>query len=242
MTDIDYHNLNQSQFAEYAGVSRQAVSILIKKSTVVKKENGKIDIDDPVNSFYLDGRKDAPRVVTNPKGAKGGPADLPEDKPIKTKPKPAPKKRGRPKKTDPKPVKQKHAETVKTNPPAGEERPSLQKQKLELEVKKLKENVEKAKLENAKARAEVCEIDTLAVTVLDYCIALNKNLLDNPRSFVDDFEAGMKMGKSKTELTDILRKPISEAIEDTMNLIVKEIKKYKDAARRAMKENAEVDK
>jgi hypothetical protein len=223
MTKTDLHDLNQSQFAEYAGVSRQNISALIKKGEIIKKENGKIDIDDPVNAFYLDGRKDAPRVVTNPKGAKGGPADLPGDKPVK----PKPKKRGRPKKTDPKSAEEKPVETNKPSPPQGEEGPSLQKQKLQYEVDKLREQKIGLKMDNAKKRGQLFEIESLGETVFGYISALNQNIMEMPASFLDELEAALKSKKSRAERLNIITAPICEAIAETKEEIQKEIKKAK---------------
>ena len=49
--------LNQSQFANLSGVSKQAVSKGIKDKLIVKNEDGKIDISDPINAKYLSSSK-----------------------------------------------------------------------------------------------------------------------------------------------------------------------------------------
>jgi hypothetical protein len=105
-------------------------------------------------------------------------------------------------------------------------------QKMRLEVENLREKLEKSKLENKKARAALVEIDTLGSTLFGYLIALNKNILSMPQSYVDEFDAAKKAGKSKTELTDILTKPISTAIIDSRDQIKKEIQKYKRHVRK----------
>lgn len=218
--------MTQSDFAKLAGVSRQNISALVKKGEIIKEDNGGINPENEANAIYLAGRKDAPRVITNP-----APKKIKPEKEVKEI-----KKRGRPKKSKNEteiiiPIIDTPSSKKEGDPP------SLQKQKLLLEVEKLKENVEKARLENAKARAEVCEVDTLLNVVIGYCIALNKSILNMPKSYIDDFEIAMKQGKSKTILNDILTAPISMEIEETIQIIKKEIKKYKDAARRAMIKN-----
>lgn len=86
---------------------------------------------------------------------------------------------------------------------------------------------EKAEIDLKKARAELAELETIGRVCIGYLIALNQSLLDQPRSFIDELSSGIKAGKSKTDLTDIARKPAMNAISESIELIKKEIAKYK---------------
>ena len=99
--------------------------------------------------------------------------------------------------------------------------------------KKIIFDSEKAEIELKKSRAELIDIETMGETVMGYLMTLNQTILDAPRSFVDNFESGVKTGKSKSDLTDILRAPIMEAIKDTKEIITKELRKHKAAVKKA---------
>ena len=213
--------LTQSAFADKAGVSRQNISSLIKKGLLIK-EDGKLNIENETNKFYLQQRKENPRIITNPGNAKKKTTS--QKKPIK--------KVSRETKTvKKKPAVKKQEESENTEDTQDNKDEPLTMQKQRLEIEKLKEQRDKLKLENEKSRGLLCETETLGQALIGYCIALNKNLLDQPRSFIDEFEASLKMGKSKTELTDILRIPASQAIKSSIDIMKKEVKKYKRAVR-----------
>lgn len=83
--------LNQSQFAEKAGVSRAAVSKAIKKGRVIRDPDLGIDLSHAVNREYLNS-ENASRTRRDNKGDRPGPKKAyPKPKPLK-KVKPKPKK------------------------------------------------------------------------------------------------------------------------------------------------------
>lgn len=212
--------------------------------------DGKVDTEDPSFLDRYDKKiipeefqklKDKIDKKNNPK-----PKVKPEPK-IKTV-ETAAKKRGKPKKEKPvepaeskKDIKPKiKTETKKPVIPESEGDPELKalaqkatRAKFRAEIAK----ADKAEIELKKTRSELIEVETLAKTLIGYCMALNQNLLDQPRSFVDKFESGVKTGKSKTALTDILREPAMDAIKESIEMIRKEIKKYK----RHIKEDSKVN-
>jgi hypothetical protein len=95
---------------------------------------------------------------------------------------------------------------------------------------------DKAELELKKSRAEVAEIQTIGQVCIGYLMALNQTLLDQPRSWIDEISLGIKAGKSKTDLTDMARKPAMEAIAESIEIIKKEIKKYKRDTKSSLNE------
>lgn len=230
--------LTISAFSQLAECSRQNIHSLVKKGELIKDDDGKMDPVNPINAEYLAARKIGKRKITN----RGG--KVPGNNPPEIK-KTVKKKESENKiKTEKKQEKKKTVISFpQTTPEDTDEekerrreeatKRAIEKSKLELE--KLKEDVETRRLKNEKERGKLCEVDTLGKTLIGYVIALNKTLLDQPRSFVDEFESAIKMGKSKTELTDIIRKPASSAIMETKDIIKKEIQKFKRAVVEAEK-------
>jgi len=86
---------------------------------------------------------------------------------------------------------------------------------------------EKAEMELKKARAELAELQSIGQVCIGYLMALNQNILDQPRSWISELTSGIKAGKSMTALTDIARNPAMSAIAETIDLINREIAKYK---------------
>lgn len=235
--------LNQSAFARLAGCKRQNVWASIQNGTLKKDDNGLLDPEHPDNKFWLETRHVTESVPSTKRGPKKKEV-VQEIPPPKKEPKKKVekivtpeitrdehigsardenKKHGNKKDSQNKKDPQDHDDEHKNEP--------MQAQKIRLEVEKLREQRDKLKIENQKARAELVDRELLADALFGYLIALNKKMMDLPLSYVDEFESAMKLGKSKTELTDILRKPISEVIIDCRDQIKKEIESYKRMAK-----------
>lgn len=120
-------------------------------------------------------------------------------------------------------------------PPTNLEEPDKPKTELQIlseksAIAKFKKDIfaaDKAELDLKKSRAQLAELDSIGQTCITFCVALAQSLLDQPRSWIDEVTSGIKAGKSKTELTDIARKPEMASIAETKELILKEIAKYK---------------
>jgi len=98
-------------------------------------------------------------------------------------------------------------------------------------IKKINEG-KKSEIELKKIRAEVIDIETIAVELVGYLTALNQNIMEMPKGFFDEFHSGMKSKKSRADLIDIITKPICEAIQETKIRVTKTIKKERDKAHR----------
>jgi hypothetical protein len=172
-------------------------------------DDGKVDIDD---SGFI--KKYSHKVI---------PEELEKLKnkkvPVKKVPVKTPKPKSKEKKEiviDPPPEK-----------PKDEELSDLQRKSTIAKCKSEIYKSEKAEMELKKARAELAELQTIGQVCIGYLMAVNQNLLDQPRSWIDEISSGIKAGKSKTDLTDLARKPAMEAISEAIELINKEIAKYK---------------
>lgn len=215
-------------------------------------ENGKIDISSPI---FIDRYGDHLAEWEELKSTKSKPESKPKTE-SKTKPKPKPeaepepetepkKKPGRPKgsKNKPKPKSEPKKqrthrqqvqdkikadrETAKFLTNEDDEVKELQKKSIIAKYQKTILDKEKAEMELRKARADLAEIQTIGSICIGYLVALNQELLDQPRSFIDELTSGIKAGKSKTDLTDIARKPAMIAIAEAQEFIKKEIARYK---------------
>ena len=206
--------LSATKFAELAEVSRQIITRLSNKGTLVKN-GSKLDIKNPTNKFYLEGReiKLGKKILENFK---------PETKkePIKKKVKISPTFKIK-EEVKPKPKPKPKPKYVNNND-SDEEIP-LQQQKLKIEVEKLKEQKDKLVRENAVGRAELISKKEVADRLFGYLIALNKNIMGIPLGYIDDFEAAVKSKSTRSEKTNILTIPICEAIEETKIELKKEI-------------------
>lgn len=209
--------LSISAFARLAGCTRQNISSLVKKELLII-EDKKLDVDNEINQYYLQQRKENPRAVTNP-GKPNEPVKK-ENKIIVKKPEPDKKKK--------KPVSKKPPEKSDSQKSSKVGKP-LSQQKLEIEIERITEQRNKLRLENAKARAELVEREKLAETCFGYLSALNQNIMSMPKSYIDDFSAGIKSKATRSKLTDILTIPICEAISETKSEIKKVISKAKKA-------------
>lgn len=206
-------------------------------------ENGDVDIEHPTfQEKYFDRIKPDVLEKLKNKGKKKKPVKKQEQS--KQEPR---KKRGRPPGTKNKTKQTKSGyqptqpRTPQTPPPKNPSAPPPEDpedpEKLEMKelanrsmIAKYKKEIfaaEKAEMELRKARAELAELQTIGETCIGYLIALNQDLLDQPRSFVDEMISGIKTGKSKTDLTDILRKPAMAAISEAQEFIKKELARYK---------------
>lgn len=216
-------------------------------------DDGKVDISDP--SFiqkYSDkiipeelekiknklNKKNNKTPKSKKKKDKKEKLDIPENK---TKVKIV-KKRGRPPKdkTEKKTVKNEPVKNKESNKPKkpdnenndedNEEKTEIKELSKKAAIAKFKKEIfaaEKAEIELKKARAQLAELDTIGRVCIGYLIALHQSILDQPRSFIDELCSGIKAGKSKTDLTDIARIPAMNAISESIELIKKEIAKYK---------------
>ena len=207
----------QSGFARLAEVSRQNISALIKKGILVLNEDNKLDSSNPINAAYLVEREINPRMITNPGKIK---SEKIKKEPVKKVP-----QKTVTKKTVVKKEPAKNKTTKKDD--EEEEFKKLAKESTRAKYKKEIFLSQKAEMDLKKSRAELAELDTIGKTCIGYCIALNQNLLDQPRSWIDNVEAAIKNGKSKTDITDIARKPEMMAIEHTIEMIKKELARYK---------------
>jgi hypothetical protein len=54
--------LTASEFSRLAGVSRQSIAKLVKSGNLVKRPNGKMDTDHPVNSEYISREREEPLI------------------------------------------------------------------------------------------------------------------------------------------------------------------------------------
>lgn len=231
---------SQSELSKITKCSRANISKLTKKNPpiLIAGPDGKIDIEDPTNCVWYETRMlkidgtSAPQVPKNPAekkktAPKKQKSAINSEKTIESETdQAAPSTPDTPRHTTRK------TEKSDEDTPKDE---SMAARKMRLEVENLQEKLEKSKIENKKARASLVEVDTLGMAVFGYLIALNKNMLSIPKSYIDEFAAALKAGKSKTELTDILTKPISAAIVDSRDQIKKELERYK----RATKQNHE---
>ena len=204
---------NQSEFAIFTNCTRQNVSKSVKQGFLIKTSDGKIDSDDPINREWIELRFLNDSAIKERRFS-----DIKQESHIK--------KRTKSKNDTKNTLLNNKPPKIQNNDSDDDEVP-LQRQKLQYEVAKMKEQYEKLALDNRKARSELVERETLAAAVFGYLIALNKNILAMPESFIDDFQAKLKIGKSRPELCDILRGPITQAIVDTKDQIKKEIEKYK---------------
>jgi len=215
----------QADLARELHISRQAVSMAAKENPprVIIAADGYIDSEDETNAFYIENIKikkgilsalEKPIQKSEPKKTKIIKPEIeePDDIPAELLPYTENDEDGKP----------------KSKVPLGQ-------QKLYLEVEILKGKNEKQKLENRKARADLVEMESLCFTVFNYLSALNKNILEMPLSFVDEFKSAQLAGKSKSDLIDILRKPISASIADTVSDVKKEIDRYKRSVRTDLK-------
>jgi hypothetical protein len=224
----------QAEFSRFIGCSRAAVSKAVRDNKLKISESGIIDSEIPENKFWMEkvSLKKGNEKAAHEKPAQTKPVTEKKQKPVTEK---KPPKKTITKKQLEELTDQLMPETLPT-PPENEQKTekkkeTLAEQKMKLEIANLREKLEKAKLDNQKTRATLVEIDTLGQAIFGYLIALNKNILSMPKSFVDEFAAGQKAGKSKTELTDILVKPISAAIIDARDQIKKEQERHKRAAK-----------
>lgn len=212
--------LSISEFARYANCSRQNISKLIKNSEkgigeILVIENKKLDINNPDNETYLSGRKKL--------------GDLPTD--------------GKSVKIKKKIVKNIIDENIDDNENLeieddDENLNNIQsngKERQALEIQKLKAQIKQLDLKNSAARKDLIEIETLAEAVFNHLSALHQNVLDMPESFIDKYKHANDSGKSRSDLKDILTKPICQAIKDTINQVDKLLTKEVGRSRRSEK-------
>lgn len=216
---------------------------------------GKIDIADfTFKDSYGDHAKEALEIIREKENKKTKPNQVVKKKPVKkvsretkkpvkktkaVKPKlkTAPEKKQRTEKQIEQDELKSEVEAENKITGTDEELTDLQRRSAKAKHEKIIIDKNKAQMDLKKSRAELAEVETLGKSLIGYCIALNQNLLDQPRSFIDEFEMAFKKGKSKTDLTDILRIPASAAIEDTIKVIKKELEKFRRAIRKAEKKN-----
>lgn len=208
-------NLSISAFARLAGCSRQNIHSLIKKSLLILDcDSGQMNPMDPTNAFYLEQRKIDPRIITNP-----GKEKVKKEIPVKQKKeKIIPEKI--PKKTDP----------IKPTKILKDSEIPVSQRKLNLEVKKLEAQVNGLEIKNAQIRGQLFQKETLGDTVYGYLSALNQNIMNLPKSIIDDFEAAIKSKKTRSEKIDIITSPICLAISETKEEIKKTIDRAKKEA------------
>lgn len=141
-----------------------------------------------------------------------------KDKPVKKQEQKVPKK---------KPKEPNNTPPPKDEKPKDEELSALARRATIAKHKSDIYKSEKTEIELKKARAELAELQSIGQVCIGYLVAFNQTVLDQPRSWIDEISSGIKSGKSKTDLTDIARKPVMEAISESIELINKEIAKYK---------------
>lgn len=233
--------VNQSKASTLVGCSRNNFSKMWKKEKEMSgvysffSPDGKINIADPEFIEHYGNHIEEWNSILAEKNKN-------KKTPVKKEPKPKPKKvikktpvekeKPKIKKRTPKQIEQ---DEIKTPTSESEEMALLREKANRAKLEKIIIDKKKSEMELKKSRAELAEVETLGKTLIGYCIALNQTLLDQPRSFIDEFEMAFKKGKSKTDLTDILRIPASGAIEDTIVVIKKELEKFRRAIRRAEK-------
>lgn len=217
---------SQSELSRATGCTRQNISAAVKSGHLVKTPDGKIDTENSANRFWIESRTvNASKIQTPP-----GPRPTKPKKPKAEKPHlPTYAESGY---SAPNPDDY-ELDPDDTNSATGDV-VSLAEKKMRLEVEKLEEQRDKLKIENQKARAELVEREILSDALFGYLVALNKNILSMPRSYIDEIEAALKMGKSKIEASDILTRAIGHEITVTKDQIKREIERY----RRASKHNA----
>lgn len=199
-----------SEFARLTGVSRQNISVLAKKGEmVVRNENGKIDITDKINHDYILSQQEKHEDDITP---------IPEKKTPTKKLKIITSTGSKTKNT---------YDAPPENDEPENENSSLREKARNAKFRKEIAQADKAEMDLKKSRAQLAELDTIGEVCIGYLIALNQELFDIPRSIIDEVTAGIKTGKSKTELTDILRKPSMKAVADSMDFVKKEIARYK---------------
>jgi hypothetical protein len=204
--------LNRSKFALLAECSRQNIKKLVDNKTLVLNKDGKLDITNPENMFWLEQRKNKTELkINNP----GKTVDVKKN--IKTAVKKA-VKISKNKKT-----KLEEPETEDDKTENKEE--TLQSKKLRIEVQKLEEQRDKLIRENAVGRAELINKKELADRLFGFIIALLKNIMGMPAGYIDDFEAAVKSKNTRAEKINILTVPICEAIEETKTEIKKELRR-----------------
>jgi len=93
-------------------------------------------------------------------------------------------------------------------------------------------DAEKSKIELEKVRSKLVEIETLGDTCIGYLAAFNHNIMDFPKSIVDDFEAAMKTNKTRSDKIDIILKPICIQIKETISQITTELDRERNKAYR----------
>jgi hypothetical protein len=84
--------VNQSKFAELAGVSRAAISLAIKRGRVIRQGKMGIDLEDPVNVTYLQSENDSRTRSKKPKKTTKKPKPTKKSKPKPKKLPPASEK------------------------------------------------------------------------------------------------------------------------------------------------------
>jgi|WetSurMetagenome_2_1015567.scaffolds.fasta_scaffold08452_6 hypothetical protein len=222
---------NQSEFASFCHCTRQNVCKYVKLGYIKKNSDGKIDTDDPVNKNWIESR-----FINDSIAAAKKDEPPPQKKEIEKRPETNKSKQQEnitlPRINTREPVKKSipndFYKPVQPFTLDGTDlsKMSMAQRKVYLETAKLQEQYEKLRIENQKARCEVVYKETLGNTCFGYLSALNKMILALPVSYVDEFGAAYKKGKGKTELTDILRKPITQAIIDAREQMKKEIARY----------------
>jgi|GEM_PF-4172276 len=195
---------------------------------VIIDSDGYIDSEDETNAFYIENIKIKKGIIPSPERPKKQTLQKKQTK----KEKPAPENEKETEAEIPDENEQQKPAHLQSGNNSKE---PLGKQKLILEIEILKGKNEKQKLENRKARADLVEMESLCFTVFNYLSALNKNILEMPLSFVDEFKSAQLAGKSKSDLIDILRLPISTAITESVSDIKKEIERYRRAVRTDLK-------
>ncbi|MCK5614774.1 hypothetical protein KAR91_73615 [Candidatus Pacearchaeota archaeon] len=103
-------------------------------------------------------------------------------------------------------------------------------------------DAKKSQIELDKSRSLLIEIETLAETCMGYLATLNQNIMQVPETFVDEFEASMKAGKTRTDKIDILRIPICAFIAETIEGITNEIDKERKKSYRHEKKKRAPEK
>ena len=200
--------IRQIDFANMAGVTRQHVSLAIKRGKIVVNDERHIVFDANLTQMWF---KD--------QVAKNG-VQLKEKLTVETKPVIKPKKVLE--------VKNFVQKIDDVTPPRVKQVPSdddktLLEIKTEQEIRRIKADVQLKELKYSVERGDLVEKKKLAYVLFKYLDALNLAMLDFPEMIIDELIDKIKSGMDRGELIKFMRDHLGETISRTKRQVKERI-------------------
>jgi transcriptional regulator with XRE-family HTH domain len=177
--------LTQREFADRAGVSKQAISKKVYAGSLVRGEDGKLDTEDPTNAEYLAGRNGATRAAVSDSGASEKPEPASVDGLAKA-----------------------HA-----NGQSNAGAVSTQQKKLEADIERVKSQTRLNVIKAAESVGQLIHRDVVQRAFAAFDGQLQNQFLSMPRRIAPQIMAMVQSGCSEQELVDYIAEEVQRGIE-----------------------------